>query len=53
VNERREGTRHLFSANRLALRELRDPLAWMWDDGLVDLKRIAETEARTKKRRDR
>src|SRR5207237_6136328 len=53
VNERREGTRHLFSANRLALRELRDHLAWMWDESLADLKRIAETEARTVKRRGR
>ena len=53
VNERREGTRHLFSADRLALRELRDQLAWMWDDGLADLKQIAEAEARRKKRRDR
>jgi len=53
VNERREGTRHLFSANRLALRALRDHLAWMWDDSLADLKRSAETEARTRKRRDR
>ncbi|TML43464.1 MAG: winged helix-turn-helix transcriptional regulator [Actinobacteria bacterium] len=53
VNERREGTRHLFSANRLALRELRDQLAWMWDDGLADLKRMAETEARAVKRRGR
>ena len=53
VNERRDGTRHLFSANRLALRALRDHLAWMWDDSLADLKRSAETEARTRKRRDR
>jgi len=49
VKERREGTRHLFSANRLALRELRDQLAWMWDDGLADLKKIAEAEAGAKK----
>src|SRR5438094_747114 len=50
VNERRDGTRHLFSANRLALRALRDHLAWMWDDSLADLKRSAETEARPRKR---
>src|SRR5437764_12832540 len=42
VNERREGTRRLFSANRVALRELRDHLAWMWDDSLADLKHVAE-----------
>ena len=53
VNERREGTRHLFSVNREALRELRDKLAWMWDDGLADLKRAAEKEARPAKRRGR
>ena len=46
VNERRAGTRHLFSANRQALRDLRDQLAWMWDDGLADLKQAAEHEAR-------
>src|SRR5256714_15472509 len=48
VKERHKGTRHLFSANRLALRELRDQLAWMWDDGLAALKQISEAEARTK-----
>jgi DNA-binding transcriptional ArsR family regulator len=53
VNERREGTRHLFSANRATLQALRDDLAWMWDDGLADLKRLAETEAKTVKRRAR
>ena len=53
VNERRDGTRHLFSVNHLGLRELRDQLAWMWDDSLADLKRIAETEAKTVKRRVR
>src|SRR5438477_13177136 len=53
VNERREGTRHLFSANRLTLQALRDPLAWMWDDGLAGLKRLAATEANTVQRRGR
>jgi DNA-binding transcriptional ArsR family regulator len=53
VNERREGTRHLFSANRQALRELRGQLEWMWDDGLADLKRAAEKETRPVKRRGR
>ena len=53
VNERREGTRHLFSANRATLQALRDDLAWMWDDGLADLKRLAEKEAKTVKRRAR
>jgi DNA-binding transcriptional ArsR family regulator len=53
VNERRDGTRHLFSANRNALRELRDQLAWMWDDGLADLKAAAESEAKTTERRER
>jgi DNA-binding transcriptional ArsR family regulator len=53
VNERRDGTRHLFSANRDGLHELRDQLAWMWDDGLADLKRAAEAEARKKRARGR
>src|SRR5436189_4856779 len=46
VTERRDGTRHLFSANRDALRELGEYLSWMWDDGLADLKIAAENEAR-------
>jgi DNA-binding transcriptional ArsR family regulator len=53
VSERRDGTRHLFSANRAALRQLRDHLAWMWDDGLADLKVAAEAETRKGRRRDR
>src|SRR3954470_6995688 len=53
VTERREGTRHLFSADRVALQKLRDHLAWMWDDGLADLKRAAEAEMRDGRRRDR
>src|SRR3954453_21420726 len=53
VNERREGTRHLFSANRQALAELRESLSWMWDDGLADLKQAAENEARRSRRRGR
>src|SRR5438876_10630701 len=53
VTERREGTRHLFSTDRDALRELGDYLSWMWDDGLADLKVVAENEAREVNRRDR
>jgi ArsR family transcriptional regulator, arsenate/arsenite/antimonite-responsive transcriptional repressor len=53
VNERRDGTRHLFSVNHVALRELRDHLAWMWDDSLADLKQLAEGEAKKVKRRGR
>ena len=53
VTERREGTRHLFCANRDALRQMREQLAWMWDEGLADLKAAAEQEAKAKKRRDR
>jgi DNA-binding transcriptional ArsR family regulator len=53
VTERRDGTRHLFSANRLALRELRDHLSWLWDDSLADLKHAAEQEATARKRRGR
>jgi len=45
VNERREGTRHVFSANKRALLELREFLSWMWDGGLIDLKQAAEEEA--------
>src|SRR5438067_2429736 len=40
---------HLFSANRATLQALRDDLAWMWDDRLADLKRLAEAEAKTAK----
>ena len=50
VNERRDGTRHLFSANRQTLRQLRDQLAWMWDEDLAELKAAAEREAKTKRR---
>lgn len=50
VNERREGTRHIFSANRETLRELGEYLSWMWDDGLADLKVAAENEARKVRR---
>jgi len=53
VQERREGTRHLFSADRRALSELREYLSWMWDEGLADLKDAAEDEARRSKRRGR
>jgi len=51
VTERREGTRHLFVANHLALRQLREQLAWLWDDGLVRLKREAEGQAKKRKTR--
>ena len=53
VTERRDGTRHLFSANRQGLLELRDFLSWMWDDSLAELKRAAESEARSRRRRAR
>ena len=53
VNERREGTRHLFSADRQALRQLRDQLAWMWDEGLAELKQAAEKEAGRARHRGR
>src|SRR2546423_11918117 len=53
VKERRDGTRHLFSADRDALRQLREFLSWMWDDGLVDLKKAAEGESRRQAKRGR
>src|SRR5688500_17659196 len=53
VNERREGTKHFFSANHQALRSLRDELSWMWDDNLADLNAAAEKEAKANKRRGR
>jgi DNA-binding transcriptional ArsR family regulator len=53
VTERRVGTRHLFTANRVTLNGLRDHLAWMWDDSLADLKSAAEAEVRTGRRRGR
>src|SRR6266480_1814510 len=53
VNQRHEGTKHLFSANHQTLRSLRDQLSWMWDENLADLKAAAEEEAKANKRRDR
>ena len=52
VNERRDGTRRLYSANHQTLRDLRDHLSWLWEGSLTKLKRAAEAEAR-KARRDR
>ncbi len=46
VVERRVGTRRLYRASEEGLDELRQALAWMWDDSLARLKQAAEAEAR-------
>src|SRR5947208_4026794 len=48
VNERHEGTKHLFPADHQALPALRHQLSWMWDDDLGDLKAAAAQEAKGK-----
>jgi len=46
VNERREGTRRLYSARREGLAELRSFLDRFWEDSLERLKREVEQEER-------
>jgi DNA-binding transcriptional ArsR family regulator len=50
VNERRDGTRRLYSARPEGLAELRGFLEGLWDESLGHLKHEAEKEERRKKR---
>jgi DNA-binding transcriptional ArsR family regulator len=50
VNERRAGTRRLYSARPEGLAELRSFLEGFWDESLAGLKREAEREERRKRR---
>jgi DNA-binding transcriptional ArsR family regulator len=47
VSERRDGTRHIYSARREGLGELHDFLADFFDEGLERLKHAAEAEERS------
>jgi DNA-binding transcriptional ArsR family regulator len=47
VNDRRQGTRHLYSARSEGLSELHDFLAEFLGEGLERLKRAAEEEERS------
>jgi DNA-binding transcriptional ArsR family regulator len=46
VNERREGTRRLYSVNGDGLAELRRYLDGLWEDALVAFKAAAESETK-------
>ncbi len=48
LDERRDGTRRLYKARRDGLREVRDYLETFWTDRLLDLKRVAEQEERSR-----
>ncbi|MDQ6885060.1 MAG: metalloregulator ArsR/SmtB family transcription factor [Candidatus Dormibacteraeota bacterium] len=50
VNERRAGTRRLYSVNRDALGPLEGVLTQMWQRDLGRLKRVAEREASGRRR---
>jgi DNA-binding transcriptional ArsR family regulator len=47
VSERRDGTRRLYSARPESLDELRQFLENFWDDRLLRIKALAETEERS------
>jgi len=51
VKEHRVGAGHLVATDHEAPLALREFLALMWDDGLVDLQQVAETESRLSRRR--
>jgi DNA-binding transcriptional ArsR family regulator len=51
VDERRDGTRRLYSVRRSGFVELREFLWEFWAEGLERLKYAAEAEERKKKRR--
>ena len=53
VDERRDGTRRLYSLRRAGLGEVRDFLEQFWSEGLDRLKLVAEAEERKKRRRSR
>ena len=48
LDERRVGTRRLYRARRDGLREVREYLETFWSDRLLDLKRVAEQEERSR-----
>ena len=48
LDERRDGTRRLYRARRDGLREVREYLETFWSDRLLDLKRVAEQEERSR-----
>ena len=50
VQERREGTRRLYSARLESLLELRRFLDSFWDEGLLAVKQAAESSSRTEPR---
>lgn len=52
VNERRDGTRRLYSARPEGLNELRRFVEELWDSQLARLKREAELEERKRHARD-
>jgi DNA-binding transcriptional ArsR family regulator len=51
VTVRRDGTRRWYRARPEGLREMHAWLTTMWSDSLGELKRAAESEARTTRRR--
>jgi DNA-binding transcriptional ArsR family regulator len=53
VDERRNGTRRLYSLRRAGLLDIRQFLESFWAEGLERLKFAAEAEERKKKRRQR
>jgi DNA-binding transcriptional ArsR family regulator len=53
VDERRDGTRRLYSLRRAGLMEVREFIEQFWARGLERLKYAAEAEERKQKRRGR
>jgi DNA-binding transcriptional ArsR family regulator len=48
VTERRDGTRRFYRANPDGLTELRNYLEGFWDDSLMELKHVVESEERSR-----
>ncbi len=53
VDERRDGTRRLYSFRRSGLTEVREFVEQFWSEGLERLKYAAEAEERKQRRRGR
>ena len=49
LDERRDGTRRLYRARRDGMREVHEYLETFWSDRLLDLKRVAEQEERSRR----
>ena len=49
LDERRDGTRRLYRARRDGMREVLEYLETFWSDRLLDLKRVAEQEERSRR----